>query len=46
MHQLANLHGLNQYWSSNYSFTWESIKFKQGTLYNLKGLTKYKIEDK
>lgn len=29
IHQLANLHGLNPYWKSNYTYVWDLTKFKQ-----------------
>lgn len=46
MHQLANLHGLNHYWTSSYNYTQESHKIKKATSYIFKELTKQKIEGK
>lgn len=43
MHQLTNFHGLNQYWSLNYTYTWDSTKFKKDNPYNLREVTEYKI---
>ena len=35
MYQLANIHDYNQYWSPNYSSTWDLTAFKYGVFYNL-----------